>query len=289
MQVFRPERKWGEDNTEYASKHNHARHRCARVYFSDFGPLNSEPTTRAGTAPGITRAQASHTQRVKALTPSHGNQKARKGNRQLRHPNSFQTGSHDPNAFARTLTKSEATQSMGSLGQSRSYQGTLRYKGQSVRYLRYDEDKWSRPGYWPNCRERKERWDNYRLNQWEDNRYESCSSPKARKKLGKTIPQSNRMPFQATPYSEQSPTMLFYQQKLRMSKSMPLLSTPLQRTHQESRIFDFANTQQILTNDYVNGGDEEGAAAEHEHEPAAQEEELPTTARKEAPAQLAIN
>lgn len=282
MQVFRNHRKWGDDNTEYASKHNHARHRCARKYFSDFGPLNSEPTTRgsrAGTAPGMSRAQTKHNLRVKALTPAHGNQNARNGNRQLRHPNSFQNG------FSRTLTKGEMSRSRShsSLSQT-NYQGTLRYKGKSVQYLRYDEDKWQRPGYWPNCRERKERWDNYRLNQWEDNRYESCS-PKARKKLGRQIPQSNRMPFQATPYSEQSPTMLFYQQKLRMSKSMPLLQTPLQRTHQESRIFDFANTQEKLTAEYVKNDDSEEEGAE---EQAQDEEELPDTARKEAPAQLTV-
>jgi len=124
------------------------------------------------------------------------------------------------------------------------YQGTLRFKGASVKYLKYDTDKYNRPGYWPNCHQRSERWDNYRTHQWEDNRFESCSATrryKAQEKMNK----SNRSPFQNTPYSEQSPTMLFYQQKLSMSRSMPTLSTR-GKSQQQDRIFNFAQTQEQL-------------------------------------------
>lgn len=249
----------------------------------DFGPLNKEPRSRMGTAPGMARRSMSktantasmHNMRVKALTPAHSGQKARKaGNRQLRHPNSYQQGV-DPNGY------------IGPRHRNTNYQGTLRYKGQSVKYLKYDEDKWNRHGYWPNCRERSERWDNYRSNQWEDNRFESSSSPKQRKKQHEK--RSNRMPFQSTPYSEQSPTMLFYQQKLHMSKSMPMLrnqpSRDIDRTKQEERIFDFAQTQEILTgeDDLLADGVEglELDAALEGQQPEEEEEELPTTARRE--------
>lgn len=57
---------------------------------------------------------------------------------------------------------------------------------------------------------------------------------------------SNRSPFQNTPYSEQSPTMLFYQQKLSMSRSMPSLRSTRGKSQQQDRIFNFAQTQEKL-------------------------------------------
>jgi len=269
MQVFRNVPQFEDDNTEYPSKHNHARHRWQRKYFSDTGPLNYEPTNRprrAGTAPlGTAQIYGGRNNQLQSLTPNHSSQGQRKKNRGLRHPNS----------------QTQSTPQL--LPEQKPYQGIVRYKGASMKYLRYDTDDWNRPGYWPNCRVRQERWDNYRLHQWEDNRYETCS-PKMRNKAHNKINKSNRNPFQHTPYSEQSSTMLFYQRKLAMSRSMPTLHKPLTRTHQNERIFDFAATQERLTRpenfEQGNEGDEEGEEAMDER--YEEGEQLPDTEADDA-------
>jgi hypothetical protein len=278
MQVFRTYDPRADDNTEYPSKHNHARHRWQRVFFSDPGPLNSEPAAKPGSAGSAQGYQYGGMRpnkiKLKSLTPNHNNQSGRRENRSLRHPNVHSKSSHQ---FGQT-----------------PYVGTLRFKGASVKYLRYDEDQWNRPGYWPNCHQRAERWDNYRLNQWEDNRFETCS-PTARKRASDKINRSNRSPFQNTPYSEQSPTMLFYQQRLNFSKtlpisrSMPQLRPATTGRSQGERIFDFTRTQRQLTKSKVQDEseeaedgneedlvDEEEAGGEvNEDEAYAQEEAVP--------------
>lgn len=285
MQVFRSFDPWqgvnenGDDNTEYPSKHNQARHRWQRRYFSDSGPLNSEPSAKPGTAPGIIRLDhLSQPPRLQSLTPV-GSSKS------FQTPMSRNQSAGNLSATLPAPYSAEKAQAQeGGNPFSNDYQGTLRYKGGAVKYLKYDTDKWSRPGYWPNCHQRSERWDNYRLHQWEDNRYDSCKPNRRFQALNK-INKSNRSPFQQTPYAEQSPTMLFYQQKLAMSRSMPALRTGTSRpfTNQEERIFNFAQTQErLVTKPAPLGYPEDGEQGDPEEDEYVNEPNGETQHQQEA-------